>query len=132
MSKENDRKANATSRWEWLAAGVSGAIIFGTLIVLGVAAAETSEPPRIGTRADTVISLADGYLARVIVSNHGTETAADLVVEAELSGVGQTIEKSTVTLDYVPGRAERTIGFFFAADPRVGVLRIRAHGYRQP
>lgn len=132
MSRKNDPARSITSRWEWVAAALSAGIVAGTLIVLGMAAVETAQPPDIDARADTVISLAHGYLARVTVSNHGTETAADVVVEAELSGAGPATERSTVTLDYIPGRAERTVGFFFTSDPGTGELRIRAHGYTQP
>jgi uncharacterized protein (TIGR02588 family) len=37
-----------------------------------------------------------------------------------------------LTLDYLPGRSERSGGLFFSRDPRVLRLVLEVHGYQAP
>jgi uncharacterized protein (TIGR02588 family) len=64
--------------------------------------------------------------------NEGGATAAQLMIEGELSGPDGPIETSEATLDYLPPRSGRQGGLFFARDPRGLDLQLRARGYAKP
>jgi uncharacterized protein (TIGR02588 family) len=103
-----------------------------TVGVLLAEAVGNNGPPSISASVDAISAVHGGYLARVTITNHGAETAADVVLEGELVHGGRVLESSTVTLDYLPGEAERQAGFFFSRDPATAVLRIRPVAYRGP
>ena len=60
--------------------------------------------------------------------NRGQTTAANLVVEGELTSGG----KSTATLGDVPSEAKRQAGLIFSHDPRQCSLKIGPKGYDRP
>jgi len=121
------------SRWEWVAAAVSTALVLAVVgYLLYDAVARPRTPPSVQVRADTVLQ-ADGlWLVRFQARNRGHETAAALKVEGELMQGDSSVETSEAVLDYVPGRSVRYGGLFFRRDPRAYRLELRAHGYQEP
>jgi uncharacterized protein (TIGR02588 family) len=121
------------SRWEWVAAAVSTALVLAVVgYLLYDAVARPQTPPSVQVRADTVLQ-ADGlWLVRFRATNHGHQTAAGLKVEGELMRADSSVETSEAVLDYVPGRSVRHGGLFFRHDPRAYRLELRALGYQEP
>jgi uncharacterized protein (TIGR02588 family) len=66
------------------------------------------------------------------VKNDGNETAAGVHVEGELRADTGSVEKSGVTLDYVPAGARRKAALWFTYDPRTLSLRVRPTGHDVP
>ena|SRR5215213_4455801 len=121
-----------TSPWEWVV-GVLGALcVAGTIAFMGYeAVARERTPPDLVVQVESVSRTTGGWLVEVRARNRGTTTAAQVKVEGELRGGGEP-ETREVTIDYVPGRSERTAGMIFTRDPRRGTLELRARGYDMP
>ncbi len=64
--------------------------------------------------------------------NNGTTTAAALVLEGELRNGMQTVEKSTVTMNYVPAGSTRKAGIYFTNDPKSFDLILTPKSFEQP
>lgn len=73
-----------------------------------------------------------GFLVRFKIENTGDETAADVTVEGELMRAKESLEKSDVTIDYVPSHSEKKGGMFFKNNPRDFDFEIHAKGYNEP
>ncbi|HEX2205830.1 MAG TPA: hypothetical protein VHG91_21125 [Longimicrobium sp.] len=122
-----------TSRWEWVAAAVSGVVVFGAIgFLLFQALAHPATPPAITLAVDSVVAAPNGWLVELRVRNDGWTTAAGLQVEGELREGERSVEKSQTTIDYVPARAARRAGLFFTRDPRRHRLELRPLGYDRP
>ncbi|MEZ0387065.1 MAG: TIGR02588 family protein [Verrucomicrobium sp.] len=118
---------------EWIVAAV-GLAIFASVVSLMLydAIAGDHSPPRIAVTVDTIFPSGDGHLVKFRAMNSGGETAAEVVVEGELSVPGEEAEKASATLDYLPGHSERVGGFFFQSAPSKEALKLRATSYREP
>ncbi|HEX6371339.1 MAG TPA: TIGR02588 family protein [Longimicrobium sp.] len=121
------------SRWEWVAAAVSTALVLAVVgYLLYDAVARPQTPPSIQVAADTVLRSGGLWLVEFRATNDGHETAAAVKIEGELMRADSSVESSEAVLDYVPGRSVRHGGLFFRQDPRAYRLELRAHGYQEP
>jgi uncharacterized protein (TIGR02588 family) len=121
------------SRWEWVAAAVSTALVLAVVgYLLYDAVARPRTPPAVEVRADTVLRSGGLWLVEFSAHNRGHGTAAAVKIEGELMEGDSAVEASDAVLDYVPGESVRRGGLFFRADPRAYRLELRAHGYQEP
>lgn len=120
------------SRWEWLVGGIGLVLLVALVVFLAREAATTATPPDLVARVDSVSRLSSGWLAHVVVRNRGRETAVSVTVEATLAFPAGDTLRSETTLDYVPGKSERSGGLLFDRDPAAGTLTVRATGYQEP
>jgi uncharacterized protein (TIGR02588 family) len=133
-SKERDfRPGAATSKWEWVAAAVGLVLVLGAVgfIVYNALTAEPSVPAVTVEHVGTERS-AGGYVVKFRARNSGPSTAASLTISGTLHDGSTEIEKSEVTLDYLPPRGERQGGLIFQTDPSEHELRLTAQGYVDP
>lgn len=91
-----------------------------------------STPPAIAVHTLRILPSGNGYVVEVEARNDSEATAAAVQIEGDLKRAGQSVEKSTATISYVPGKSEREAGLFFTEDPRKGRLEVRAAGYEKP
>lgn len=118
---------------QWLFAGVSAALVLGTVAFLVYqAVGGPNTPPEVTLRVDSVVAQRSGYLVAISAHNAGSATAKGLLVEGELRDESGSVETSQTTLDYVPSDATREAGLFFSRDPRRYRLRLRPQGYDRP
>lgn len=118
---------------EWLVAALGAvlvAVAIGWLIHHALQRDET--PPDVRVVALRVIARENGFLVQFEAWNQGRQPAAQLVIEGELAGAEGILETGETTLDYLAPRSRRQGGLFFARDPRVFELRLRAKGYAEP
>jgi len=121
------------SKWEWVAAAVSTALVLAVVGYMAFdAVARPRTPPAIEVARGNVLQVRGGWLVEFRAFNHGHETAAGVKVEGTLEDGGRTVETSEATLDFVPGRATRRGGLFFREDPRARAMELRALGYQEP
>lgn len=126
-------KRDQTSPLEWVVAGVSTLLVLATVAFLLYDALGSPDlPPRITVEVDSVVAVGGSYLVEFRAHNAGQETAAGLVVEGAIHGDTGVVERSRVTVDYVPAQGTRKGGLFFTRDPRGGRLEIRPLGYGRP
>lgn len=143
-----DRQGSATTRaeerllgratpgqpsfWERAVAAVAAilvAALFGFLIWQAFTARDAA--PRIAFRVGEVQSQAQGFLVPFEAVNEGTATASAVEVVGQLR-LGEAIEESRVTIDYLPAASYGRGGLWFRQDPRQGELVLRAIGYLEP
>ena len=117
---------------EWLAAAVATAIVVATIVTLFVAGRREQTPPRFAIVVQSVAPSGSDFLIRFSIRNEGSQTGAEVVVEAQLRSNGGPPETSSVTFDYVPGNSVRHGAMLFRHDPRAGQLTLRPLGYREP
>lgn len=122
-----------TPVWEWILAAL-GTVLVGVAISMMVYRATTliETPPSFETSVESISPTSNGFVVAFRVKNTGSQTAAGVNIEANLEQSGQTVESSTATLTYVPGRSERHGGVFFTKDPGAHTVSIRALGYEKP
>lgn len=131
--RSGEPRGTPTSPVEWMIAAAGGAVVLAAAaIMLYEAATSTPSPPELEMLVDSVVTSEHGWVVEFRARNHGSETAAELVVEGELSADTGTVETSTMTFRYVPGRATRRGGLVFTHDPSAYDLEIRATGYDRP
>ncbi|HSJ31470.1 MAG TPA: hypothetical protein VK933_08555 [Longimicrobiales bacterium] len=118
---------------EWAAAIISTALVLAMLAyTLYHGVSNSSEPPLITVRADSVIDTPGGYLIMFSATNAGDETAAAVQISGALMRDTVSVEESSATLDYVPSQAVRSGGIMFSKDPRMYRLELRATGFSRP
>jgi uncharacterized protein (TIGR02588 family) len=113
--------------------------VLGLLLVLGALGFLLHEgiwgdqsPPDVIVERQQIIDSGEDYLVTFKARNEGGETAAAVKITGTLTRNGQQIEKSEITIDYVPSGSEQRGGFYFSHDPRIGELEFSASGYRTP
>ena len=130
--------AHGIPRSEWATAAVGLVIVVAILAALVHRAVFTADtPPKITIKVLAIEAQPSGYLVRTRVTNGGTMTAAQVVIEGVVTaGVVNTEsgreERSQVTIDYVPAGSERNAGLMFSMDPRRGQLQVRTVGFQDP
>lgn len=125
--------SGGTSAGEWIVAAVSGLLVLGAMgVLLHEAITERPTPPRIEVAVDSVARSGSGYVAEFTARNSGNQTAAGLSIAGELRSDTGSVERSEVTIDYLPARSTIRGGLFFREDPRRYVLEIRPLGYGEP
>lgn len=133
MAKPPSRPARAPLL-EWISAAIGLALTLAIVVLIGRESlnGKTTQPPAIEVRAGRVTPMAAGFVVEVTAVNHSGGSAAAVQVEGALMSGETPVETSSLTFDYVPGRAERKGGLFFTQDPRRHRLEVRALGYQEP
>ena len=135
---EADRGAEGrddrTPLLEWIAGGLGAVLTLAMIGFLGWEAYQSpaDAPPAVEVSLRDIVPAGEGFVAEIAAVNLSSETAAAVDVEGVLSRDGREVERSQVTLDYVPGDSERRGGLFFAEDPSAYELELRALGYAVP
>ena len=130
LQRDGGGGGGVRSRWEWVAAAVSTALVLAVVgYMLYDAVARPRTPPSITVQADSVLHGNGMWLVQFQARNHGHETAAQVKVEGVLMDGAVAVEASEAVLDYVPGESVRQGGLFFTRDPRAHRLEQigRAH-----
>jgi uncharacterized protein (TIGR02588 family) len=121
------------SRWEWVAAAISTAVVLWVIGYMAYeAVARPHTPPAVEVVSTSVLRARGGWVVEFRAYNHGYQTAAAVEVEGTLKEGERTVETSNAVLDYIPGRATRHGGLFFSRDPRAHRMELRALGYQAP
>ena len=126
-------KVPEKNRLEWMVFAASAlviTIVLGTLVVFEVRRPET--PPELHVRTTETRAMTAGFVVGVEVENRGGETAANAVIELELTGAGGPAERVELHLPFVPHGAVRTGEVIFRANPADGTVRARVLGYERP
>ncbi len=123
----------ATSKWEWVAAGLGLLLVLGAVGYIGYNAL-TTEPfvPVVSVEHIGTEHTAGGYVVKFRAVNSGPSTAAALAVSGALHEAATAIETSEAVIDYLPPRGERSGGLIFQNDPARYELRLEAKGYADP
>lgn len=132
-SKQNGNQTTQTPFLEWVFA------VIGLILVVGVVgfliyeiSTDQEKAANLNVKIEEIISNDKGFLVKFAIENTGDETAADVTVEGEVKKGTESLEKSDVTVDYVPSHSEKKGGMFFTEDPRNKDFIIRAKGYNEP
>lgn len=133
VARDGGGGGGVRSRWEWVAAAVSTALVLAVIgYMLYDAVARPQTPPSVTVHADSVLAADGHWRVEFHARNHGHLTAAQVMVQGELMQGDSAVETSEAVLDYVPGGAVRRGGLFFTRDPGAHEIRLRAMGYQEP
>jgi uncharacterized protein (TIGR02588 family) len=111
------------------------------LLILGLVALITyvsitggGEPPVVEARPlpDEIRREGESYFLPVAVTNRGGQTAAEVMIQAELAGSDGSAETSEFTLDFLAGGETREGTAVFASDPAAGELTIDVASFQTP
>jgi uncharacterized protein (TIGR02588 family) len=119
---------------EWIAGGIGLLLTLALVGFIGWEAFTRTEPvpPQVEVRMEAIQPVGQGYVVEIVAQNATGETAQAVEIEGTLMQGGREVEKSTVTLDYVPGASSAHAGLYFTRDPAAGQLQLRALGYARP
>ena len=123
--------AARTPALEWIAAALGLVALLFVFAVIGREAmlAEATQLPAIEVRVQRILPVPGGFVVEFEAANRSNGTAAAVGIEGVL---GDDVETSTATLDYVAGNASAKGGLFFKQDPRALPLEVRAMGFQTP
>lgn len=131
-NQENDEEQEVPVL-EWIAAGIGFVLVAGAIgFMIYQAVTSKSAPPIIKITIESVVSADSGYLVNFEAQNTGEENASNVTIEGEIKNGDESVEKSDVTIDYVPSHSKRKGGLYFSKNPRQFNLQIRAAGYKEP
>jgi uncharacterized protein (TIGR02588 family) len=119
---------------EWSVFAFSFTLVAGVLIYLTYdALTRDNRPPDIIVQFGEIKAQEDHYLLPVLVANHGDLTAKNIQIEILLNNDGQTLERATFEIDFLPRRATHEGWVTFRSDPQ-SAKEIQAHilGYQKP
>lgn len=123
----------SANRVEWSVGIVSAAIVLAMIgFILYEALFIRPGMPALEVIVERIAPISGGSRAEFRVVNDGNATAASVEIRGDLKHGGETVESSSVTVDYVPANSERKGGLFFSHDARQYRLEMRALGYTRP
>lgn len=117
---------------EWAVFVVSVALILAVMAVLLKDAQSPDSPPDLVLRFGEPVKGQRGFSLPLIVSNGGQQTAEQVHVEVSLTIDGREVEKSDMTMAFVPRGSEREGAVVFDRDPRAHKVEGRVTGYETP
>ncbi|MBJ6127097.1 TIGR02588 family protein [Microvirga splendida] len=124
---------STTSKWEWVAAACGLLLVLGTLgYIVYYALTTEAKIPDITAEAIRTEPTRGGHVVQFRARNHSSTTAAGLQITGELRQGSSVVERSEITLDYLPPFSEREGGLIFQEDPARYELRIAPKAYREP
>ena len=126
----NKPKKNAL---EWLVFGVSTVLVLGTLTVLVISGIRSGDdPPLLDVQAGRAVHIDGGYRLPVTIRNTGGATAEQAVIEVLLLSGEQVVERSELSISFVPRKSSREAWVTFRRDPSCCRVMARASGFNSP
>lgn len=133
MGGGRSRGKGSGSALERLSASVGLVTVLAILGFMGWQAVNMTEsPPAVTVRPGQISRTGGGYVVEITARNASMTTVADLHVEGALTQGEVEVERSEVTLSYVPAQSEARGGLIFTHDPARYRLEIRPTGYQEP
>lgn len=117
---------------EWAVTIVSGILVVFTLGFLGYQMIfEEETPPNIAVVLGEVSQKDGAFAVPIEVSNHGSETAENVVIKVVLQD-DSDIEKAEITFAFLPGKSSENGYVVFSKKPESKNLKIHVKGYGTP
>lgn len=118
---------------EWVVGSCGLLLVLGVLGFLGYQEITQKEsPPDITLHVEAIQPARNGYLMMIRAKNHGSVTAAGVMVRGMLRDGNATVETSHMRFQYVPPDSERKGGLYFSHDPRTLDVVLQPEGYERP
>lgn len=115
----------------WVMAGLGLVLVIGALVVV-LKDVGATEPASITVRETERRAAAGGGVVTVEVVNHGDDTAAQVLIEGELTRPGAEPETAEAVIDYVAGHSRAEASLAFTSDPTGARVTVRALGWTDP
>lgn len=119
----------------WLEGSISilsGLLVFFTLgFLIYQLIYEEQTPPNISIELGEVTKKDEAFAVSLKVSNEGTETAENVVIEVELDQESEK-EKTQITFAYLPGKSSANAWVVFTKKPLLKKLKTHVKGYITP
>lgn len=125
-NKVVESKRAGTSLLQCICALTGFAVTLSAIAVLAHSAFSTPLPAALSIAVETLRPSADGWVAEVVVTNTGDQTATAVDIEGEVGS-----QKAGASLDYVPGRGEKKASLVFSGKQRPNP-RLRVLGWSAP
>ncbi len=114
-------------------------LIIGVVLILGLVGLVTyqyvsggNEPPIVAATplAQEVRHEEGAYFLPIAVTNHGDQTAEDVMIQAELVSGEGTPESTEFTIDFLAGGETEQGTVIFSTDPLTGELTVAVASFR--
>jgi uncharacterized protein (TIGR02588 family) len=133
----NAREPESTGRTvaEWTTLGVSVAILAALFAAITWLWLEgDSEPTTVEVTPvlDAVRQEGDAWYLPVEVTNHGDNTAEDVIVEVQLASGGAEPETAEITFTFLANEETVRGTVVFTSDPTSGDLTVRPVSFKEP
>ena len=128
------RAARASrSRAEWVSFAMASAVLLAIACAIGFLWARPSRPPdlRVTMVEEPRISGSLTYVTAE-VKNHGTETAEEVQVVAEISEDGEPVPAGEQVVTVLAGGASAKVVFVIDESPPLRGLSLRVESYLEP
>jgi uncharacterized protein (TIGR02588 family) len=123
----------ATSKWEWLCAAIGAALLVACIAYLAwFGLRNNDDSPAVAIETIDTARRGDFHVVRLKIRNDSSYAAAALMVVGELVREGAVVERSELTLDYLPPFSTVGAGLMFRTDVAGLELRVRPVGYQEP
>ncbi|MBD0414073.1 TIGR02588 family protein [Oryzicola mucosus] len=119
---------------EWIVGGIAAGIVAALIVYLGYKALEGEpSPPDLAAAVERIEQVSGGWLVRTTLNNSGGETAAAVLLKAELRNGTDIVEEREITFDYVPANSARKGAFLFTSQPATAeAIAFVVQGYSEP
>jgi uncharacterized protein (TIGR02588 family) len=118
---------------EWSVFGVSAVLVAACLVLLVIGSARSGDrPPEIAVTTGDAERVAGGFRMPVRMRNRGDVTAEGLQVEIVLESEGKEVERSSLSVAFLPHGSEREGWVIFTRDPRCCQVVARTLAFEKP
>lgn len=133
-NNDNDPSQEQSNWLESLVAWLSAALVLAAAGFLVYEGMRPQHPAVFNVRTEAVRQAENAYYVPLFVTNTGTRSAQSLHLEVRLDEKqgGKLVEKSELTLEWVPAHSQRRAVAAFEHDPAKYDLKVRVQGYEEP
>lgn len=132
MTQKQHDSDDDTPILEWIAGAIGFALFSAAIALTAANSFHAPKPPEIAIQPDAAMPVTGGYRVEFDVTNVGDQTAAQVVVRADLRSGSGIVESHDVTLDFLAPHSTVRAGVFLARDPQTLDLKIRPSSYQHP
>jgi uncharacterized protein (TIGR02588 family) len=122
------------NKLEWSVFAISALLLFSLIAYLCYEAFNhTPSPPDLEVSYSRDSSNRNPFAYKILLQNHGEETAEDVIIEASLMKNDTIIDRSELQIAFSPKRSKREGWINFGTDPaEVDSILVKVMSYKKP
>lgn len=132
--KKSNNQEFKKNKLEWSVFGVSTLLLLGLISYLCYEAfTHQPSPPDLEVNYSKDSSKRNAFAYKILLQNHGEETAEDVMIEACMMRSDSVIERSELQIAFSPKRSKREGWINFSIDPATAdSIHVKVMSYKEP